>query len=164
MIFLAIFLGCLSSGALKAEEQFTRWRHENYAGISRSPAAAHEEFICHKDHAGLDLATAEPLLDARARLEAAIDSGGRLTVVEIDDLSCAYCAVAIEKAFSSRPEVAAAHVNVRNGTLSLVSAEGEVVEDWIIRKLIKRRGYAVAEIRRDAALEETAAATPAPRR
>lgn len=162
-ILLAILFGCLSSGSFASEQQFSHWGLENRAGISKSPVMDHEEFICHKDHAGLDLAAAEPLIDARARLEAAVDVGGLLIVVEIGDLDCAYCAAAIERAFSSRPEVAAAHINVRNGTLSLAIVKGEALEDRIIRKLIKRRGYAVTEIRRNASMGETAAATPAPR-
>lgn len=162
-ILLAIFCGCLPSGLFASEQQFTRWGLENRAGISKSPVIDHEEFICHKDHAGLVLAAAEPLIDARARLEAAVDVGGLLIVVEIEDLDCAYCAAAIERAFSSRPEIAAAHVNARNGTLTLATVKGEALKDTIIRKLIKRRGYAVAEIRRDAFMKETAAATPAPR-
>ena len=163
IILLAILFGCPSSGSFASEQQITHWGLENRAGIMKSPLREHAEFICHKDHAGLDLAAAEPLIDARARLEAALDVGGLLIVVEIEDLGCAYCAAAIERAFSSRPEIAAAHVNVRDGTLSLATVKGEAPEDRIIRKLIKRRGYAVAEIRRDASIEETAAVTPAPR-
>lgn len=167
MTFLTIFLGSLSFGGANAEEQFTRWRHESYAGISRSPATEHQEFICHKDHAGLSLAAAEPAASANTRLRAAIAEGGDFVVVDIEGLECAYCAAAIEKAFAAKPEVAAAYVNTRIGSLSFVTERSEALEDGVIRKLINRRGYAVADIRRDASLDllapagaETAELTP----
>lgn len=155
-IFLATVCACLSLAALASDERSSGSRHENPAGISKSPAAEHQEFICHKDHAGLSLAAAEPLASAEARLRAAIAEGGGFVVVDIEDLECAYCAAAIERAFSARPEIAAAYVNTRNGSLSFVTEQGEALEDGVIRKLIKRRGYSVAAIRRDASLELTA--------
>ncbi len=150
MILLAAICASLSLAALASDERSSGWRPENPAGISKSPAAEHQEFICHKDHAGLDLTAAESLVSANARLGAAIAEGGKFVVVDIEGLECAYCAAAIEKAFSARPEVAAAYANTRSGSLSFVTEKGEELEDGVIRKLIKRRGYGVAAIRRDA--------------
>ncbi len=150
LIGLAAVCGLLCGSAAAAEELSTppSARIDNPAGLSRSPAA-HEEFICHKDHEGLDLAAAEPLADARTRLESAIAGGGALVNVEIEGLGCAYCAAAIEKAFAARAEVTAAYVNTHDSTLSFVEEPGDALEDRTIRKLIKRRGYGVGAIRRD---------------
>ena len=147
LIFLAIAAGCLISAASAAQKQPYETGLEQPAGISKSPAA-HLSDICHKDHEGLDLAAAEPIADAEARLDAAIGDGGELIVADIEGLGCAYCAAAIEKAFSARAEVAAAYVNPRNSTLSIVTVKGEAVDDALIRKLIKRRGYGASAIRR----------------
>jgi len=146
-LILAIVAGCWVSAAFAAQKQPYETGLEQAAGISKSPAA-HLPDICHKDHEGLDLAAAEPVADAETRLNAAIGDGGELIAADIDGLGCAYCAAAIEKAFSARAEIAAAYVNPRNSTLSIVTVKGQAVDDALIRKLIRRRGYDVSAIRR----------------
>ncbi|OFW99676.1 MAG: hypothetical protein A3E78_02465 [Alphaproteobacteria bacterium RIFCSPHIGHO2_12_FULL_63_12] len=148
--FLSIFLaGCLVAGAAfaVAEPSYSVSRLERPAGILKSPAA-HEISICRKDHEGLDLAAAEPIADAETRLKAALEAGGDFVSVDVADLSCAYCMAAIEKSFAAREEVAAAYLNPHNSTLSFVTEKGRSLDDELIRKLIKRRGYGVAAIRR----------------
>lgn len=163
----AMIAVCLAAGVAfaAAEPSFSVSRLEPPAGIFSSPAA-HETSICRKDHEGLDLAAAEPVADAATRLKAALDAGGDFVSVDVEDLSCAYCMAAIEKSFAARVEVAAAYLNPHNSTLSIVTEKGRSVDDDLIRKLIKRRGYGVAAIRRGdfvspapEADEETAKAT-----
>ena len=119
------------------------------SAMSKLPAPA-DGAICHKDHAGLDLAAAETTAGATARLFGALDDGGALVVASIEGLSCAFCADAIEEAFAERKEVSAAFVNTRDGTISIAVKAGAELDDKTIRKLIKRRGYGVGEIRHNA--------------
>lgn len=148
MITLAAILAAsLGGAAIAGDEPVYSTRMERPAGLLKSPAA-HESSICRKDHEGLDLAAAEPAADAEARLSKALDAGGDLVSVDIKDLSCAYCIAAIEKAFAARPEIAAAYVNPHSATLSFVTVKGQTLDDALIRKLIKRRGYNAGAIRR----------------
>lgn len=120
---------------------------QNPVGLSKSPAA-HEDFICHKDHEGLDLAAAESVVEASSRLDSASRVGGELIVVDIENIGCAYCASAIERAFSARSEIAAAYLNTRAGTLSIVAMADQEIGDRTIRRIVKRRGYGVTNIHR----------------
>lgn len=146
-VVLTFVAGCLFSAAFAADEPTYGTRLDRPAGILKSPAVE-ESSICRKDHQGLDLVAAEPLANAETRLTAAIDAGGDLISVEVEGLSCAYCVGAIEKAFSARAEIAAAYVNPHTSTLTVVTENGQSIDDAVIRKLIKRRGYGAGAIRR----------------
>jgi copper chaperone CopZ len=147
--FLAALL-LISTGALAAQEP-EGLSTDPRLHIERTATHTHVENVrCHKDHAGLDLAAAEPEADAAARLEQALAEGGFPVTVEIRDLDCPYCAAAIEKAFASRSDIAAASVDLRKQTIILVVEAGEEISDQTIRKIINRRGYEVAAIARGA--------------
>ncbi|MEK7265380.1 MAG: hypothetical protein AAB227_04690 [Pseudomonadota bacterium] len=146
-VLSAVLALSLISVAFAADQPAYSTRLERPAGILKSPAV-HEPAICRKDHEGLDLVAAEPVADATDRLNAAIEAGGDLVTVEIEELSCAYCIAAIEKAFSARAEVAAAYLNPHTATLSFVTVKDHSLEDALIHKLIKRRGYNSGAIRR----------------
>jgi hypothetical protein len=118
----------------------------HHAG-GRSPAF--EDLLCRKDHAGLTLAAAEPESDVQARFAAALAAGGGFIEAEIIALDCAYCAHALEAAFASRPEIAAARADGRAARIRIVTRPGAVLDDREIRKIARRRGYELAEIRRD---------------
>ncbi len=111
-------------------------------------AADRSDFQCHKNHAGLVLASAEPIADAEARIARALGEGGALIVAGIDNLDCAYCADALEMAFAARGEVAAAALNARDRTIWIVTRKDAVLDDRAIRKIANRRGAGIASIRR----------------
>jgi hypothetical protein len=132
-------------------ENLTRAPQGAFAAHSISTSIESPNFQCHKDHAGLNLEPAETLEDAEARLAAAVKDGGSLVVVTVKDLDCAFCAAAIEDAFADREEVAAAYVNIRDQSVSIVVRQDEDLSDKTIRKIIKRRGIGVVAIDRNAA-------------
>jgi hypothetical protein len=135
----------------EAPENLTKAPQGAFADHTIAKSVESPNFQCHKDHAGLNLEPAEPVDVANARIAAAIDDGGSLVLVSVKDLECAFCAAAIEEAFADRNEVAAAYVNIRAQTISIVVRNGEGISDKTIRKIIKRRGIDVVAIDRDAA-------------
>ncbi len=132
-------------------KNLTRAPQGAFADHTIATSVESPNFQCHKDHAGLNLGPAEPLDVANARIAAAIDAGGSLVLVAVKGLECAFCAAAIEEAFADRNEVAAAFVNIRAQTISIVVRNGEGISDKTIRKIIKRRGIDVVAIDRNAA-------------
>ena len=66
---------------------------------------------------------------------------------------CDFCALAMNKIFSKRKEVAAIYVDLDTKALSLVLVPSTSLSDDIIADLAVQAGYRVADIRRgDAAL------------
>ena len=66
---------------------------------------------------------------------------------------CDFCALAMNKIFSKREEVAAIYVDLDTKALSLVLVPSTSLSDDIIADLAVQAGYRVADIRRgDAAL------------
>ncbi len=149
LIFAAILSAGLCAGA--AAQQSGGLSTDPLVGPRHHAAdASQDSRQCRKDHAGLDLAAAEPAADAEARLDAALKDGGLLVTVAVRDLDCPYCAAAIENAFEARGDIAAAAVNLRTQTISLVARQGDAIPDATIRKIISRRGHEVVSIERGA--------------
>ncbi len=120
-----------------------------YADIVAANAVAAYEFnVCHKDHTRLDLTAAEPAVQAEARIAAALADGGSLVTVSVKELECRYCAAALEEAFEDRTGVAAAYVDPRAQTVSLIIDRRSDLGDRIVRKIIHRRGFEVSSINR----------------
>jgi len=64
---------------------------------------------------------------------------------------CDFCALAMNKIFGSRPEVAAVYVDLDTKALSLVLSPGSGLSDAEIAELAVQAGYRIAAIRRDEA-------------
>lgn len=107
--------------------------------------------ICHKDHSGLALASAEIAAMTHARIEDAKAKGGMPITIAADGLGCPFCAAALARTFNTRGDVAAAAADPRVGTITLVVEAGGAIEDRTIRKIVSRRGYTVAAIDRSGA-------------
>ena len=79
----------------------------------------------------------------------ALEQGGNPVVVDVLGVVCDFCAVAMNKVFGKRDEVAAVYVDLDKKTLNLVVSKGAALTDKDIEQLAMKAGYRIAAIRRD---------------
>ena len=91
-----------------------------------------------------------PAITTTDDITAALANGGAPVVVDVLGVVCDFCAVAMNKIFGKREEVAALYVDLDKKTLSLVVNKGTSLSDQDIENLAKRAGYRIAAIRRNA--------------
>ena len=127
--------------------------HENHAAHDM-----HEHYdnqATDSDHAAHDghHATGGPMLTRTDDIESALAEGGEPIVADVLGVVCDFCAMAMNKIFGKREEVAAIYVDLDTKALSLVLAPGASLSDQTIADLAVQAGYRIAEVRRgDAAL------------
>ena len=110
---------------------------------------ANSSHAAHSGHAASDV----PILTRTKDIESALADGGEPIVADVLGVVCDFCALAMNKIFSKREEVAAIYVDLDTKALSLVLAPGASMSDEIIAELAVEAGYRIAEVRRgDAAL------------
>ena len=124
--------------------------HDNHATQDmHDHKEANSNHASHSDHA----ASARPLLTRTDDIESALAEGGEPIVADVLGVVCDFCALAMNKIFSKREEVAAIYVDLDTKALSLVLAPGASMSDQTIADLAVQAGYRIAEVRRgDAAL------------
>ena len=83
------------------------------------------------------------------KVAAALAEGGSLVGVDVLGMVCDFCAVALEKTFNKREEVAAVAVNLDTKAISVVMRAGADMSDEDIETLVAKSGYKIAAIRRD---------------
>jgi len=107
----------------------------------------------HDGHA----ATGEAILTRTEDIESALAEGGEPIVADVLGVVCDFCAVAMNKIFGKREEVAAIYVDLDTKALSLVLVPGASLSDETIAELAVQAGYRIADVRRgDAALGQNA--------
>jgi hypothetical protein len=107
----------------------------------------------HDGHAS----TSEAILTRTEDIESALAEGGEPIVADVLGVVCDFCAVAMNKIFGKREEVAAIYVDLDTKALSLVLVPGASLSDETIAELAVQAGYRIAEVRRgDAALGQNA--------
>ncbi len=104
------------------------------------------------NHEATDVVAPEPA--PAAALDAAEAAGGELIVVDVLGVVCDFCAVAMDKTFAKRGEVAATRVDLDDKTLTIVTRPGQTLADAEIEKLVKSAGYRTKAIRRGDAAKE----------
>ena len=157
-------LGTLLSLAVSAQE----YDHHGH----NSAETAQQDHSAHTDHAGHDHGEiADAADDAMAtvrdgdfhvtltlteNISAALAEGGEPIVADVMGVVCDFCALAMNKIFSKREEVAAMYVDLDTKALSLVLAPGATMSDETIADLAVQAGYRIAAVRRgDKALGQT---------
>ena len=129
----------------------TAQEHQNH----EHPAAhdAHE----HHDHQATDLdhashddhqAVGRPVLTRTEDIESALADGGEPIVADVMGVVCDFCALAMNKIFGKREEVAAIYVDLDTKALSLVLVPGASMSDQTIADLAVQAGYRIADVRR----------------
>lgn len=94
-----------------------------------------------------------PILTRTEDIESALADGGEPIVADVLGVVCDFCALAMNKIFSKREEVAAIYVDLDTKALNLVLVPGASISDLTITDLAVQAGYRIAEVRRgDAAL------------
>ena len=94
-----------------------------------------------------------PALTRTEDIESALADGGEPIVADVLGVVCDFCALAMNKIFSKREEVAAIYVDLDTKALNLVLVPGASMSDQTITDLAVQAGYRIAEVRRgDAAL------------
>ena len=129
--------------------------HDNHAEHDMHEHPDHDHQATDTDHAAHDghQATAGPVLTRTEDIESALAEGGEPIVADVLGVVCDFCALAMNKIFSKREEVAAIYVDLDTKALSLVLAPGTSMSDQTIADLAVQAGYRIAEVRRgDAAL------------
>ena len=89
-----------------------------------------------------------PILTRTEAIESALADGGEPIVADVLGVVCDFCALAMNKIFSKREEVAAIYVDLDTKALNLVLAPGASMSDQTIADLAVRAGYRIAEVRR----------------
>jgi len=110
--------------------------------------AHHEQADQHHEEHAAESSQALALLTRTDDIEAALSEGGEPIVADVLGVVCDFCALAINKIFSKRDEVAAIYVDLDTKALSIVLAPGANLSDEVIADLAVQAGYRVAGIRR----------------
>ena len=127
--------------------------HENHAAQDMHEhydnQATDSDHAAHDGHHG----AGGPVLTRTDDIESALAEGGEPIVADVLGVVCDFCAMAMNKIFGKREEVAAIYVDLDTKALSLVLAPGASMSDQTIADLAVQAGYRIAEVRRgDAAL------------
>ena len=129
--------------------------HENHTAHHAHEHHDHDHQASDTGHGAHDghQATGGPVLTRTEDIESALADGGEPIVADVLGVVCDFCALAMNKIFSKREEVAAIYVDLDTKALSLVLTPGASMSDQTIAELAVQAGYRIAEVRRgDAAL------------
>ncbi|MCH1609892.1 MAG: hypothetical protein L7S53_01150 [Luminiphilus sp.] len=129
--------------------------HENHAAHDMHEHHDHDNHASDTGHGAHDghQATGGPVLTRTEDIESALADGGEPIAADVLGVVCDFCAMAMNKIFGKREEVAAIYVDLDTKALSLVLAPGASMSDQTIADLAVQAGYRIAEVRRgDAAL------------
>ncbi len=119
-------------------------KHDN--GADHGHGSHDHDEMAH-DH--VDMAMNAAGITHTDEISEALANGGAPVVVDVLGVVCDFCAMAMNKVFGKRDEVAAIYVDLDKKTLSLVINDGSDLSDKQIEKLAKQAGYRIAAIRRD---------------
>ena len=117
-----------------------------------------EDHVHSEDHVHAETPTSESTAESNLTLastpdlDAARAAGGEPVVASVLGAVCDFCAMAMNKTFGKRDEVAAVYVDLDAKTLNLVLKPGAELTNETIRKTVKKAGYQVSQISRGDAL------------
>lgn len=89
-----------------------------------------------------------PILTRTRDIDSALAQGGEPIVADVLGVVCDFCALAMNKIFSKREEVAAIYVDLDTKALNLVLVPGASMSDQTIADLAVQAGYRIADVRR----------------
>ncbi len=148
-VITSAFSFCLLSAAQEHhshEDHATRDMHDH-------PDHYHEEADSSDASRATRGASDGPTLTRTEEIDSALAQGGEPIVADVLGVVCDFCALAMNKIFSKRQEVAAIYVDLDTKALNLVLVPGASMSDQTIADLAVQAGYRIAEVRRgDAAM------------
>jgi len=137
--------------------------HHDHKHEQGGADAMHQD---HSDHADHDHSTpsdhtteasnptgngdAHAVLTHTDDIHTALEKGGEPIVADVMGVVCDFCALAMNKIFSKREEIAAVYVDLDTKALNLVLVPGATLSDETIAELAVQAGYRVAAVRRGA--------------
>jgi hypothetical protein len=121
------------------EEHATNVMHEHH-----DHPDADSGHTAHDSHS----AGSSPALTRTEEIESALAQGGEPIVADVLGVVCDFCALAMNKIFGKREEVAAIYVDLDTKALSLVLVPGASMSDQTIADLAVQAGYRIADVRR----------------
>jgi hypothetical protein len=149
-LFASALLSFLLSQTLAAQEH----DHHSHAGSG----ATHQDHLTHPDHAdhhndegeaGADTSNSmHPVMTHTDAISDALAEGGEPIVADVLGVVCDFCALAMNKIFGQREEIAAVYVDLDTKALNLVLIPGATLSDETIAELAVQAGYRVAAVRR----------------
>jgi hypothetical protein len=154
---VSIAITALLSGAVGAQSPATQNQHSGHSEDVANSDSSHS----HHDHAdsehhheahpsepGGAASDSTAMLTRTDAIEAALSEGGEPIVADVLGVVCDFCALAMNKIFGKRGEVAAMYVDLDTKALSLVLTPGASLSDEAIADLAMQAGYRVADVRR----------------
>ena len=139
---------CLLSSAQEHHDQEDHATHDMHQHQDQDQDQDHEEaesgHASHSVHGASD----GPILTRTEDIDSALAQGGEPIVADVLGVVCDFCALAMNKIFSKREEVAAIYVDLDTKALNLVLAPGASMSDQTIADLAVQAGYRIADVRR----------------
>jgi hypothetical protein len=149
-LFASALLSFLLSQTLAAQE------HDPHSHAGSG--ATHQDHLTHSDHAdhhndegdaGADTSNStHPVMTHTDAISDALAEGGEPIVADVLGVVCDFCALAMNKIFGQREEIAAVYVDLDTKALNLVLIPGATLSDETIAELAVQAGYRVAAVRR----------------
>ena len=156
----SIVVIALLSAAASAQNTSTQSQHSGHGpdtADSDMPNTQHNHTSAGHHHearaGGPDDAAPEAtdhtaVLTVTNAIEVALSEGGEPVVADVLGVVCDFCALAMNKIFGKRDEVAALYVDLDTKALSLVLKPGASLSNEAIADLAIQAGYRVADVRR----------------
>ena len=135
---------CLPAMAQEHHDHGNHAEHDTHEHHDHDHQATGTDHTAHDGHQ----ATGGPVLTRTEDIESALADGGEPIVADVLGVVCDFCALAMNKIFSKREEVAAIYVDLDTKALNLVLAPGASMSDQTIADLAVQAGYRIAEVRR----------------
>ena len=165
--FMALAANCIFILAASAQAQ-DHSQHTDHGAMDHAQHANHEPMDGHatmdhsdhhgdahdhtEQHQGGDGSSEAPsefaLITHTQEIDEALARGGEPVVADVLGVVCDFCALAMNKIFSKRDEVAAVYVDLDTKALNLVLVPGAELTDETIANLAVQAGYRIAAIRR----------------
>lgn len=135
---------CLPATAQEHHDHENHATHDAHEHHDHDHQATDLEHATHDDHQ----AAGGPVLTRTEDIESALADGGEPIVADVLGVVCDFCALAMNKIFGKREEVAAIYVDLDTKALSLVLVPGASMSDQTIADLAVQAGYRIADVRR----------------
>ena len=135
---------CLPAAAQDNHDHMDHATHDMHEHEDHDHQEADSAHTSHDGHN----ATSGPALTRTEDIESALAQGGEPIVADVLGVVCDFCALAMNKIFSKREEVAAMYVDLDTKALSLVLVPGTSMSDQTIADLAVQAGYRIADVRR----------------
>ena len=143
VITTALFF-CLLSSAQEHHDQEDHATHDTHEQQDQDHEEAESGHVPHSVHGVSD----GPILTRTKDIDSALAQGGEPIVADVLGVVCDFCALAMNKIFSKREEVAAIYVDLDTKALNLVLVPGASMSDQAIADLAAQAGYRIADVRR----------------